>query len=355
MASCFTRGSPVDREAENENRKIDQILAKEKKTILGEIKLLLLGPGESGKSTVFKQMKIIQKNGGFTEEEKQQYRTIIVGNCITQMKVLLNATKKFNNVLDGANQAAGDRITQLSVQTEAWVPRENLADIYQLWKDPAIQDTYKRKDVDFQLNDSAAYFFDRSNLFISETFIPDEQDVLRARVRTTGIDEAYFQFDDMFFRMIDVGGQRTERRKWIHCFDSVTSVLFCASLAEYDQRLREDNNQNRMIESLQLFGEICNSTWFRNCSLMLFLNKVDLFKEKIVVKDLSCLFPEYNGGKKYEPAAKFLSERFCNENQQPNRTIYTHFTCAVDTGNILFVFRAVKETIMNKILDTTFM
>jgi hypothetical protein len=270
------------------------------------------------------------------------------------MKVLLNAAKKFNLDLSPENQDPGDRITQLSQQTEVWVPHENLADIVKLWKDPAIQKTYERRDVDFQLNDSAAFFFDRAHLFIPDSYVPDEQDVLRSRVRTTGIDEAYFTFDDMYFRMVDVGGQRTERRKWIHCFESVTSVLFCASLAEYDQRLREDGSQNRMIESLQLFGEICNSTWFRNCSLMLFLNKVDLFKEKILVKDLSCLFPEYNGGKKYEPAAKFLQEKFNQENLQTNRTIYTHFTCAVDTGNILFVFKAVKETIMSKTLDEAF-
>lgn len=47
--------------------------------------------------------------------------------------------------------------------------------------------------------------------------------------------------------MLDVGGQRSERRKWIHCFDGVTVVLFCASLSEYDQVLREDMTQVRML------------------------------------------------------------------------------------------------------------
>jgi len=108
-----------------------------------------------------------------------------------------------------------------------------------------------------------------------------------------------------------------------------------------------------MIESLQLFGEICNSVWFRTCSLILFLNKVDLFKEKIQHKDLSCLFPEYSGGLDYDKAAKFLQQKFGAENQQPGRTIYTHFTCAVDTGNILYVFNAVKETVVSKVLEDT--
>ena len=95
--------------------------------------------------------------------------------------------------------------------------------------------------------------------------------------------------------MIDVGGQRSERRKWIHCFDSVTAVLFCASLNEYNQTLREDTTQNRMKESLLLFDEICNSPWFQNTAFILFFTKIDLFREKILRVPLTLCFPTYNG------------------------------------------------------------
>lgn len=95
--------------------------------------------------------------------------------------------------------------------------------------------------------------------------------------------------------MLDVGGQRSERRKWIHCFDSVTAVMFCVALSEYDQVLREDATQNRMKESLLLFDEVSNSHWFKNTSFILFLNKTDLFKEKIGRVDLTCCWPNYTG------------------------------------------------------------
>lgn len=49
--------------------------------------------------------------------------------------------------------------------------------------------------------------------------------------------------------MFDVGGQRSERKKWIHCFENVTSIIFCVALSEYDQTLLEESNQVRLITS----------------------------------------------------------------------------------------------------------
>lgn len=136
-------------------------------------------------------------------------------------------------------------------------------------------------------------FFDAIDRISEPNYIPNQADVLRARVRTTGIEEADFELDDFQFKMVDVGGQRSERRKWIHCFDCVTAVIFCAALSEYDQALREDDTQNRMKESLLLFDEIRNSPWFRSTPFILFLNKLDLFREKIQKVSLDVCFPDF--------------------------------------------------------------
>ncbi|VDM71088.1 unnamed protein product, partial [Strongylus vulgaris] len=72
------------------------------------------------------------------------------------------------------------------------------------------------------------------------TYQPTEQDILRTRVKTTGIVEVHFTFKNLNFKLFDVGGQRSERKKWIHCFEDVTAIIFCVAMSEYDQVLHED-------------------------------------------------------------------------------------------------------------------
>lgn len=116
---------------------------------------------------------------------------------------------------------------------------------------------------------------------MSDNYTPDDQDILRARLRTTGITERLFVIENVGFQFIDVGGQRNERRKWIHCFAGVTTILFIAAISEYDQMLYEDEKTNRMTEALEVFQGIVNNNFFEQTPLILFLNKIDLFEEKI--------------------------------------------------------------------------
>ncbi|KAL6072816.1 Guanine nucleotide-binding protein subunit alpha [Balamuthia mandrillaris] len=295
MGACFGSMTAEEKMAKKKNKDIDEEISQDRKRLKEEVKLLLLGPGESGKSTIFKQMKIISLDGGFKPEELLAYKFVIYGNCITQMKVLVNAAAKLGiDMSSDENRTRAENLAKLPAAGDSWT-EEVGKDIAALWKDDAIQQTYEMRDRAYQLNDSAAYFFDNVERFLDEDYCPTEQDVLRARVRSTGIEEADFTFEDISFRMVDVGGQRSERRKWIHCFDCVTAVVFCVAMSEYDQTLREDDQQNRMKESLLLFDEICNSPWFMETSFILFLNKIDLFKEKIQRVDLRVTFPNYTG------------------------------------------------------------
>jgi guanine nucleotide-binding protein G(o) subunit alpha len=143
-----------------------------------------------------------------------------------------------------------------------------------------------------------------------------------------------------------VGGQRSERKKWIHCFEDVTAIIFCVALSEYDQVLYEDESTNRMHESLRLFDSICNNKWFVNTSIILFLNKKDLFQDKIKRSPLNICFTEYTGPNEFDSAAEYIQAQFVAKNKSTAKEIYCHLTCATDTQNVQFVFDAVTDVII---------
>ncbi len=122
--------------------------------------------------------------------------------------------------------------------------------------------------------------------------------------------------------MFDVGGQRSERKKWIHCFEGVTAIIFCVALSGYDLVLAEDEEMNRMMESMKLFDSICNNKWFVDTSIILFLNKKDLFAEKIRHSPLNVCFPEYKGKRRLiafaSPAFNCIAHCSCQKLTSPN-------------------------------------
>jgi len=134
-------------------------------------------------------------------------------------------------------------------------------------------------------------------------------------------------------------------------FQNVTAVLFVAALSEYDMGLFEDQDTNRMDEALNLFDEICNSRWFRNTSMILMLNKRDLFAEKIKRVPLTVCFQDYKGDNSYENAVEYIKLQFEARNKTPTKQIYTHVTCATDTDNMRHVINAVKDILIRRNLQ----
>ena len=185
----------------------------------------------------------------------------------------------------------------------------------------------------------------------SPEYAPTLHDVLLCRNRTSGVSEFAFRFKEQDFTIVDVGGQRAERRKWIHSFDHVNLLLFFASLGEYDQTLEEDHRVNRLNESLRLFAEIANSKWFETVPLALVLNKRDILAEKIKVRDLSMTFPDYTAGlDSYDNAVKFITAKFI-ESTRSDRELYIHVTCATDSNCIRDVFDDLANHMLHKSFD----
>ncbi|VDO92786.1 unnamed protein product [Heligmosomoides polygyrus] len=216
-----------------------------------------------------------------------------------------------------------------------------------LWNDKGVEAAYERRD-EFYLHDSAKYFLDSLDRIYDKNFVPTEQDILRTRIATMGVIEVCFTMKNKLWRVFDVGGQRSQRKKWIHCFDDAKAVIYVASLSEYDQVLIEDEATNRMQESLQLFRQVINNKYFVNTSVILFLNKKDLFEKKIGHgKSLRIAFPHYKGGENYDEASKYIEAQFMAANDNREKSIYTHLTCATDTQQVQFVLDSVLDTILS--------
>jgi len=314
-------------------------------------KLLLLGAGESGKSTIFKQT-IKLYGTGFTEKEKKQYLAALHGNCVYAIKVLATTVrlmeKNGGRAVMPENEGHAKSIIEMKVEdnSEVQMTPQILASLKALWADPAVNGLWDSHSQ-LQLSDSAKYFLDRLDIHTQPGYIPDEKDILCVRIRTTGIVQYRFTLDGNPFHIFDVGGQRTERRRWAHLFQEVTAVIFVAAISEYDQVLMEDEEVNRITESLSLFDEIVHSQWFVHSNMMLFLNKSDLFEQKIKQKPLNTVYDDYKGQLTYEDQVKYMKKLFLSKNTE-NRNVFTHVTCAINPDNIKHVLGLVTASIIKK-------
>jgi guanine nucleotide-binding protein subunit alpha len=166
-------------------------------------------------------------------------------------------------------------------------------------------------------------------------YMPDNQDILYAKSRTIGIVETVFELENHTYRMIDVGGQRSERRKWIKAFDGVGAVLFVAAISAYDVFVPEDPNQSQVDEALMLFKEISNLPIFKSAALILFLNKIDLLSEKLEsgMSPIGRYYPDFTGEPGDVAAGQaFFEEKFKRLFRDKDKALYIHFTNATDTA-----------------------
>jgi len=262
---------------------IDELIEVEKLKASLQFKILLLGAGESGKSTVLKQLRLTYKRNEMTEEYFKTFIPTLHQNILSSMQTLLEAAAAFEYSFESQeDKDAAKRIAEIQIAGDTPALTEDLAlDVHRLWKTPQIQSTYKRRD-EFWLLESCSYYFERVHQYADEGYIPNEEDIIMARARTTGIIETQFDRGDIQWKVVDVGGQRSERKKWANCFSGVHAVLFIVNLAGYNSVLFEDQKRNRMLEEIDLFREVCGLAPFKDKPIFLFLNKKDLFEKKYV-------------------------------------------------------------------------
>eukprot|EP00696_Hemimastix_kukwesjijk_P015863 gnl/Hemi2/411_TR135_c0_g1_i1.p1 gnl/Hemi2/411_TR135_c0_g1~~gnl/Hemi2/411_TR135_c0_g1_i1.p1 ORF type:complete len:354 (+),score=85.71 gnl/Hemi2/411_TR135_c0_g1_i1:365-1426(+) len=340
--SCKRLDLPAHEDVVHSN--INKMLSREKAKQAAALKLLLLGPGESGKSTVFKQVRVIHLQP-YSAKDLATFREAIRMQTVKNMQLLIEQADLWHVQMATASQRNSGVVKGVDLNKESFMTPAVAVAITELWTDPAIRSVWDRRSA-FQINDTAPYFFDSATRVVAPDYVPSHNDIIHARIQTHGIVDQEFSLQGQIVRLIDVGGQRPQRRKWLYCFEGVTAVIYVASLSEYDQVLAENSSINRMKESLDLFAELVDSKWFKNSIFIVFLNKRDLFEEKIKRVDLRGCFADYTGGCNYERALEYIHQQFLAIAHRVNRQVYIKVTCATDQKNVDDVFTAIRHHIL---------
>lgn len=403
---AFDGGAPNKNTSGKEvfgNLQIETYMERMKAAQDNKVKLLLLGAGESGKSTVFKQMRILHGTKR-SEEDLRNFGIIVRANIIVSMKKLAIMMRKmglsadldqealaaqnsykdandmdpsymtpreaYDNIIEnivdanvstrnlregaqvGEGQPARSRRAKNSAYNDSLLFLEYVDSIRILWNCETMKKVWANR-AQAGVNESHKEYLKDLSRIASPEYIPTDQDVLLARIRTTQVTMEKYHIDGIDFEVYDIGGQRSERRKWIDCFDGVDAVIFVAALSGYDETLAEARRTNRMVEALELFRSVCNNRAFANTSIMLFLNKKDLFAEKIMESDINKQIPfsDYCGPPRdFDNGVQYFIEKFkeclMDEENEFNDN-FIHVTKATDTTNMRFVLDSTRAIIMH--------
>lgn len=376
---------------------VDRSLNRMNKAEKNQIRLFLLGAGESGKSTVLKQMRLLH-NHSFTDLERESYARVIWVDMVESMKLLLFNARRFKIPLDcdqpglpltyhkrvllSANETyesvgnfciddyavgytkkpqrgnEGDTSLLSSEDDEShkeevlpsknWTKKDIAMAIWELWShDKGIRECFAQSSK-FQLESSAEYYFENVFNLATPNYRCTNRDIIMGRIKTTGITENTFSIKNTTLKVLDAGGQRAERKKWIHFFQDIDAIVFVLAVSEYNQTLYEDARVNRVDESLALFLTLCNSPTFRDTPFIVFLNKADLLKSNLKLSPITNYFTNYDKDPLNVDQVLDYFEQTILALNRTRKPIYVHRTCATDTDAMRFVLNAVTDMMVQQ-------
>lgn len=257
------------------------------------VKTVLLGTSESGKTTLLKGLRpLIGRD--YTLEDRILWREVIFSNLVQSFRIVLESMGPLDLLLDtDRNERHAQVIFMQPSQIEVdYLDSEAITAVKALWLDQGFQRCYswRRK---YQLFENLEYFVHSIERLEQSDYVPSFEDILRTRDWTVGCRAVDFTLHGTNQLLIDNGGMRNQRKKWVHCFEGAHLAVFVADASAYDKFLFEDETVNRMEEQLVLFDGIVNSHWFARTRFLLVFSHMDLLEQRLSVSHPARYFPDF--------------------------------------------------------------
>ncbi|CAP32734.1 Protein CBR-GPA-5 [Caenorhabditis briggsae] len=373
-----------ERDAAAKNRQIETQIRIENQANKRKIKMLLLGISDSGKSTIVKQMRVNYCNG-FNETEVVNAIFLIRNNIIDAFKHISLLILDSHIIKSDTEKVLLKLFAFESQKIEMMQEVDELRLINSIRVLECISVFFEHYSYHPMIPDNIHYFFPHLERIAISEYMPTVEDLIHMRQTTLGVHEISFDYQTQTIRLIDVGGQKTERRKWIHFFEGVTAVMFVCSLSSFNQATEQEPNNafawetslnkvqnkilvrstgkakqrpgmvNRLDESVDLFTSIRENNFLKSSNFMLFLNKIDLLGKKLETIQFVNHFPAYEqwitNDNSVQSVAEFIESMF-REGLDADQKIYAHLTQATITTNIEYTFGLCCDVIFNKNIET---
>ncbi|KAF7338754.1 Guanine nucleotide-binding protein alpha-4 subunit [Mycena sanguinolenta] len=227
-----------------------------------------------------------------------------------------------------------------------------------LWADPGVREVLKRRKI--RLEEGPGFFLNDLERVTGPHYLPTDDDVLRARLKTVGVAEYTFEMEvstgretGTEWRIIDVGGSRSQVATWVPFFDDVDAIIFLAPIAGFDQVLAEDRTVNRLEDSVLLWKAVCSNKLLAGVDLVLFLNKCDILERKLKagVKLVRYVRSYAERENTFEAVSQYLRSKFSaiHREYSPNpRKFYAFCTSVTDTTTTGGIIASVRDMVVRQ-------